>query len=125
MVKDAEIHAEEDRRKRDEAQARNQAEALINSTETSLQEMGDKLAAEDKGRINNALEDLRSAVSSNNIEAMKAKSSALESVFASVAQKASSGAGAGPGAGFPGGAPNGAAANDDVVDAEYERVEKK
>ena len=125
MVKDAEAHAEEDRRKREEINIRNNAETLVNQVERTISEQGDKLPAEVKGRLDNGVEELKSAINSGNADRMKEKTEALNSLITQMGAAFSQG---GPGAGFPGGGPapagNGSPA-DDVVDAEYEKVDKK
>ena len=77
MVKDAETHAEEDKKKREGVEAKNQAESLIHSAEQSLSEHGDKVSEEDKAAIEAAIADLKSAVESGDGEDIKAKSEAL------------------------------------------------
>src|SRR6201997_2437368 len=73
MVKDAEAHAEEDKRRKELVEARNQAESLIHSTEKSLAEHGDKLKAGDRSAIEQAVADLKSANEGDDVEAIKAK----------------------------------------------------
>ncbi|WP_208541900.1 Hsp70 family protein, partial [Bartonella capreoli] len=68
MVKDAEEHAAEDKKRRKGVEAKNQAEALIHSTEKSLTEYGDKISAEDKGQIETAMSDLKSALEGTDTE---------------------------------------------------------
>jgi molecular chaperone DnaK len=129
MMRDAQDHADEDKRRREEAETRNLAEQLQWQTEKFLAESGDKLPADAKSEINEALGELRSALGGTDIEKIKSAQEKL----AQASQKAGSllyaqgGAGgesadsAGPSAGAAGatGAPGGAkAANDDVVDAE-------
>src|SRR5471032_1070355 len=80
MVKDAEANAATDKAKRDLVEARNQADALIYSTEKTLTELGDKAAASDKEAIEHALEELKSALSSENAEEIKTKTTALTEV---------------------------------------------
>ena len=77
MVKDAESHAEEDRKRAELVDARNQAEARIHSTEKSLEEFADKVGEEDKETIGIALEELKAAVEGEDIDAINAKSEAL------------------------------------------------
>ena len=77
MVKDAETHAEEDKKKREGVEAKNQAESLIHSAEQSLSEHGDKVSEEDRAAIEAAVADLKSAVESGDGEDIKAKSEAL------------------------------------------------
>ena len=73
MVKEAESHAEEDHKVRERAEARNEADALIYSTEKSLQDYGDKISEDERQKINGAIERLRSAIESNDDEAIKSK----------------------------------------------------
>ncbi|HET8683686.1 MAG TPA: Hsp70 family protein, partial [Micromonosporaceae bacterium] len=128
MMRDAQEHADEDKRRRDEAETRNLADQLQWQTEKFLAESGDKLPAEAKDEMGEALGDLRSALGGSDIERIKAAHEKL----ATASQKAGSllyaqsgaagagGAGTGPGApggtGTTGGGAH--AAPDDVVDAE-------
>jgi molecular chaperone DnaK len=80
MVKDAEANAAADKAKRDLVEARNQADALIYSTEKTLTELGDKAAASDKEAIERAVADLKSALSSEKAEEIKSKTQALTEV---------------------------------------------
>jgi molecular chaperone DnaK len=124
MVKEAEAHAEEDKKRRALVEARNQAESLIHSTEKSLAEHGGKLEAADKAAIETALSDLKSAVASDDAEQIEAKTRALaqastklgEAVYkATQAQEGNEGAQTATSKGTSGG--------DDVVDAEFEDVD--
>ncbi|SCE68403.1 molecular chaperone DnaK [Micromonospora viridifaciens] len=138
MRRDAEEHAEEDKRRRDEAETRNVAEALQWQTEKFLAESGDKLPSESRDQLNEALGELRSALGGQDIDKIKAAHEKL----AQVSQQAGSllysqqqgeqaapgaagpgAAGPGAGAGAPGGKPAGGA--DDVVDAEIVDEDKK
>ncbi len=130
MVKDAESHAAEDRERREKATARNNAETLVYTVEKSLKELEDKLEAEDKAKVESALEDLRKAIAADNTDDMKAKSEALNQVFQGISTKLYQQPGAQPGgadqaAGQQAGPKNGAGQQDDVVDAEYEEADKK
>jgi molecular chaperone DnaK len=80
MVKDAEANAAADKAKRDLVEARNQADALIYSTEKTLTELGDKAAASDKEAIERAVADLKSALASENADEIKSKTQALTEV---------------------------------------------
>jgi molecular chaperone DnaK len=71
MMKDAEAHAEEDRQRRDEAEARNQADALVFQTETLLKEQGDKVSADERTKIEDALKALKDALAGTDVEAVK------------------------------------------------------
>ena len=77
MVRDAEQHAEEDKRRKDAVEARNQAESLIHSTEKSLGEYGDKVEAPDRDAIEMAVADLRDSLAGDNLEDIKSKTQAL------------------------------------------------
>ena len=97
MVKDAEVHADEDKNAREAAEARNEADSLIYATEKSLNDFGDKVGAEDKEKISAAIADLKQAVDGNDTAAVKAKIEALnqasqklaEEVYRDAQQKAS------------------------------------
>jgi molecular chaperone DnaK len=126
MVKDAEAHAAEDKERRALVEAKNQAEALVHSTEKSLKDYGDKVSAEDKSAIETALADLKSANEGEDAEAIKEKTAALAqaSMKLGEAMYAASQAGGGDDATAPGGdAGGGAAKNEDVVDADFEEVD--
>jgi molecular chaperone DnaK len=125
MVKDAERHAEEDRKRREVAEVRNQAEQLVYSTEKFVADNADKVPAESKTEVESAISDLKAALAaeSTSSDELKAKTEALSQASqkvgqamyaASEAQAASGDAGAGTSA--PGG--DAAAEDDDVVDAE-------
>ncbi|SCL16425.1 molecular chaperone DnaK [Micromonospora rhizosphaerae] len=132
MRRDAEEHAEEDKRRREEAETRNLAEALQWQTEKFLAESGDKLPSENRDQINEALGELRSALGGQDIEKIKAAHERL----AQVSQQAGSllysqqqaEQGGQPGAGATGGAQAGGAqagGGEDVVDAEIVDEDKK
>ncbi|MGI9570572.1 MAG: Hsp70 family protein, partial [Desulfobulbia bacterium] len=79
MVKDAEAHAEEDKKRREDVEVRNQAEALVHSTEKTLEEVGDKVSDADKSTIETAVSDLKSLLEAedSSVEDLKSKSEAL------------------------------------------------
>ncbi|MFI5926710.1 molecular chaperone DnaK [Micromonospora sp. NPDC051543] len=128
MRRDAEEHAEEDKRRRDDAETRNVAEALQWQTEKFLAESGDKLPGENREQLNEALGELRGALGGQDIEKIKSAHEKLAQVsqqagsllYAQQAEQGQPGGEAGPGAtgatGATGGAQTGGA--DDVVDAE-------
>ncbi|MEU8259563.1 molecular chaperone DnaK [Micromonospora sp. NPDC048999] len=131
MRRDAEEHAEEDKRRRDEAETRNVAEALQWQTEKFLAESGDKLPSENRDQLNEALGELRSALGGQDIDKIKAAHEKLAQVSQQAGsllysqqqgEQAEPGA-AGPGTGATGGKPAGGA--DDVVDAEIVDEDKK
>jgi molecular chaperone DnaK len=122
MVKDAELNAVADKLKRDLVEARNQADALIYSTEKTLTELGDKAPAGDKAEIEKAIEDLKSALGSEDPETIKAKTQTLSQVSMKLGEemyKQAQAEGAAPGAGQPG-----AGADDKVVDADFTEVDE-
>ena len=134
MVKDAEAHAEEDRKFHELVDARNQAENLIHSTKKSMEELGDKMEAGEKDAIEAAIKDLEEALKGEDKDAIEAKTKVLveasgkmaERVYAQQQGEGAQAAGAaGAGAAGAGAADAGAqssAGKDDVVDAEFEEV---
>ena len=125
MVKDAEAHAEDDRRRKEEAETRNNADSLVYQTEKMLRDNGDKVDAAEKSAIESKLVELRKALDGTDITAIKAGTEALATASQSFAQKlyeAASAQGASPDA-AAGGAGASAPKDDDVVDAEI--VEEK
>jgi len=133
--KEAELHAEEDRKKKDLVEARNTADSLIYSTEKSIKDLGDKVDEETKTKVAAAIEPLRKAMEGEDPEEIKRLSDELTQASHKLAeamyQQASAEGGPQPGAegagpGEPGQAA-GAAPDDDVVDADFEEVkdEKK
>jgi len=127
MVKDAESHAEDDRRFRELIESRNKADALVHSTEKALKEMGDKVSANDRASIESALSDLKRVVSGDDKDVIETKVAALEQATATLAQQAYAQTGAGPEAGAAGANAGGASqgGSDDVLDAEFEEVKDK
>ena len=131
MVKDAEAHAEEDKQRRDLVDARNHAESLVHDTEKNVAEFGDKVPPEDKAAIETALQDTKDALEDENIdaEALKAKTDALMQAAMKLGEamykdQQAADQGAAP-EGADMGADGGAepAADDNVVDADFEEVD--
>ncbi|HEX6418407.1 MAG TPA: molecular chaperone DnaK [Acidimicrobiales bacterium] len=123
MVRDAEAHAEEDRRRREEAEVRNQADTLVYQTEKLLKEQGDKISGDEKSAVEAKLGDLKGALGGSDVEAIRNATDALMSASQSFTQKLYEAASAeGASAGGPGSAAGGAdasqPADDEVVDAE-------
>ncbi len=129
MIKDAEAHAEEDKKFHELVNARNAADSLIHATEKSLKELGDKVEASEKDAIEAAIKDLKEAVQGDNKDDIEAKTQKLAEVSSKLAEKAyaQEGGAAAGGAGAAAGAAGGASAggDDDVVDAEFEEVDDK
>ena len=86
MVKDAEAHAEEDRQKREEVESKNRADSLIYGTEHTLQEHGDKLSADDKKEITDAIEKLRNTMAGGNMDEIKAATETLQQASYKIAE---------------------------------------
>ena len=86
MVKDAEMHAEEDKKAREAVDVRNEADALINGTDKSLKELGDKVNGADKQAIDDAKAALQKALEGNNVEEIKAKTEALKQASYKIAE---------------------------------------
>jgi molecular chaperone DnaK len=121
MVKDAEAHAEEDRTRREEAEARNNADTLVYQTEKLLREQGDKLSSEEKADVESALADLKAAVAGTDLELIKSGTEKLMTTSQDFTQKLYEAAASEGGGDFAGGTSGGSTpppADDDVVDAE-------
>ncbi len=116
MVKDAEAHAEEDRRRRDVAEVRNNADTLVYQTEKVLREQGSDFSGEEKTAVEDKLGELRSALEGDDVDTIKAATEALSAVSQSFAQKLYENAAAAQASGTAGAGDDGA--DDDVVDAE-------
>ncbi len=94
MVKEAEAHAAEDKRERDRAEAHNEADSMIYTTEKSLKDYGDKIGASDKAAIEAAIVELRKVIDSSDVEAIKAKTEALKQASYKLAEEMYKNAGA-------------------------------
>ncbi|OOZ36241.1 molecular chaperone DnaK [Solemya velesiana gill symbiont] len=130
MVKDAEMHADEDRKFQELAQARNQADTMIHATRKSMEELGDdQMEASEKEAIESAIKDLEEAMKGDDKDAIEAKTKTLAEASGKMAerlyaQKDAEGAAADAAAGAEGGDTGGSAGGDDVVDAEFEEVKE-
>jgi molecular chaperone DnaK len=134
MMKDAESHAEEDKKRREEIEARNRADQAVYAAEKMLQDMGGKLAASDKSAVESAIEALKSAMSANDTAAMnrameqltQAQHRAAEALYRqSGATAGTGGAGASAGSAPGSGASTTGSGQGDVIDAEVVDEEKK
>ena len=136
MVKDAETHAEEDKKRRELVDAKNQAEAMTHSSEKTLSEAGDKVTESDRTAVQEAIAALKSAAEGDQVEAILAKTEALgqaamklgEALYKEAAKdqaksETASGNGAGDGAGGDGTATGSGAEDAEIVDADFEEVE--
>ena len=127
MVKDAEVHADEDKKFQERVNARNQADGLIHATEKSVEELGDKVSDEERTSVDTAIADLKQALETDDVEDITAKSEKLGEVSGQIAQRAYEEAQKSEDAagGAPGAETETAQANDDdVVDADFEEVKE-
>jgi molecular chaperone DnaK len=131
LVKDAQSHTEDDKKRRRVAEARNQADSLLYSTEKNLSEHGDKIGEDDKTKITEAIAGLRKAMEGDDPAAIESATQALTTASHKLAEemykKASAAAGAGAGADAAASAGDGGAqakTDEKVVDAEFEEVDK-
>jgi molecular chaperone DnaK len=123
MVQDAESHAEEDQKRREEAEAKNQADALIHATEKSLADLGDKVPEDEKTAIEAAVSELRTALDGDDIEEIKAKSETLMQASMKLGEMAYQAQQEADGDDPAAAAADGADDADDVVDADFEEVD--
>ena len=124
MIKDAESHAEEDKKRKAEVEAKNHAEALVHTTEKALAEHGSKVGEGERRAIENALADLKEALKGSDSGAITAKTNALvqasmklgEAMYRQAQESAAAGGASGTGDGASG-------KKEDVVDAEFTEVD--
>ena len=122
MVKDAEANKEEDKKKREEIDAKNSADSLVASTEQSLKEHGDKVSAEDKKTIETDLQSLKDAIKSENVEDIKTKTQTLMQSSMKMGEAIYKAQQAKPEGGAEGTKASDGEKKEDVVDAEFEEV---
>jgi molecular chaperone DnaK len=126
MVRDAEAHADEDKRFRELIDSRNKADALVHSTEKSIKDLGDKVEPAERASIEAAMNDLRAVLKGDDKDAIDRKAEALAKAAAPAVQRAyQAEAGAGAQAAPGGDAGASAGGKDDVLDAEFEEVKDK
>ena len=128
-IKEAEQYAEEDKKKKEEVEVKNQAEGMLFETEKQMNELGDKVTADEKSKVDSAREDLKKAVEANDVEDIKAKIEALTQAFypissriyqeAQQAQASTAGSGEQAQDSAQSAGPNG-----NTVDADYEVVDE-
>jgi len=124
MVRDAESHASDDKKRKEEVEERNLADSAAYRAEKSLTELGDKLTAEQKGDLESKIADIRSALSTDNVARIKSARETLEQSFHKISESIYR-QGAGPGADFGGGAqPNEdqSSPHDDTIEGEYKEM---
>jgi molecular chaperone DnaK len=132
MTRDAEMHAEEDKKRRELVETRNQADALVHASEKSLKDLKDKVDAETKGNVEKEIAKVKEAVKGDDIDAIKTAVEALtaashklaEFMYAQAAKETPGGGSGGSGAagGGAGAGKTGKKDDDDVVDADFEEV---
>jgi len=133
MKRDAELHADEDKQRKELVETRNQADALVHASEKSLKDLGDKVDDETKANVEKEIENVKNALKEDNVESIKSAMEALtnashklaELMYAQAAKEnPAEGAGPGPDAAGGAGPDTGASGkdDDDVVDADFEEV---
>ncbi len=128
MVREAGEHADEDRRRREEVEARNQAEALTFQAERTLKDLGDKVSAEDRAAVEGKVSDVRNALKTESVDVVKSRATELAEILQRVGTAAYAAAGAAGAAGPDGsepsgeGAGEGAPADDETVEGEFKEV---
>ncbi|MDN2565960.1 molecular chaperone DnaK [Aquibium sp. A9E412] len=121
MVKDAEANAEADKKRREGVEAKNQAEALVHSSEKSLKDYGDKVSEEDRQAIETAIADLKSAIEGDDLDDIKAKTTALAEASMKLGQAMYEANQAGAAEGEAGSQEG--KSGEDVVDADFEEID--
>ncbi len=122
MVKDAEAHAEEDRKFQELVQARNAADALIHATTKAMEDLGDKVSGEERAQVESAANDLKEALKGDDLTAIEAKTKALSDASGDIAQRAYQEAQQEASAGEQA-PPPGSGSDDGVVDADFDEVD--
>ncbi|MGH2506593.1 MAG: molecular chaperone DnaK, partial [Ktedonobacteraceae bacterium] len=124
MVRDAESHADEDRRRKEEVEERNQADSAAYRAEKSITDLGDKITAEQKSDLETKIADIRAALGTDDVTRIRATREALEQSFHKISEALYSQAGGAPGAEY--GAPEqekpGARSSDDTIEGEYKEM---
>ncbi|MCA9798990.1 MAG: molecular chaperone DnaK [Cyanobacteria bacterium HKST-UBA04] len=124
MVKEAEQYASDDEKRKEEAEVRNNADALVYQVEKQLNDLGDKIDASERGKAKDLVDQLREALKNNELEKIKTLSNDLQQVAYSISTKAYEAGDASPGSGGGGSAETtgngaGGGSDDDVIDAEF------
>jgi molecular chaperone DnaK len=129
MIKEAEAHAEEDKRRKELVEARNQADAVVYTTEKALKEAEDKIPADLKRQVEQAIAEVKQSLTAENVQTIRQATERLQQAASRIAEALSRAAsqtagGAGGGQGGPSG-DGGGSSGDDVVDAEFEEVDPR
>ncbi|MYC27969.1 MAG: molecular chaperone DnaK [Nitrospira sp. SB0662_bin_26] len=133
LVKDAEAHSEEDKKRRETVEIRNQADSLVYGTEKNLQEHGDKIPEEEKTKIQEAIDGMKKAMEGDDVEAIKTAMQTLttashklaEEMYKKTSAETGDGSNTGDGSSPNGETTNGTQQDEKVVDAEFEEVDKE
>ncbi len=121
MVRDAEAHAEDDKKFRELVETRNKADSTLHGVEQSLKDLGDKVPGEERAKVESAISDLKAVIKDDDKDKIEKKLEALLAASQAVAQMAYA-AQAGAGEGAAGASPSGGKDDGDVLDAEFEEV---
>jgi molecular chaperone DnaK len=123
MVHDAEAHADEDRRRREEVEARNEADSAAYTAEKTLRDLGDKVSSDVKSDVESKIADVRAALGTDDVGRIRSAKDALQQAMYKVSEQIYAAAGAGQGGGNPGGEPSGETGPDDnTVEGEFKEV---
>ena len=130
MVRDAEAHAADDRRRKEEVEERNLADSAVYRAEKSISELGDKISSDQKSDLESKIADVRAALTTDDVERMKSSREALEQAFYKIsesvyrqgAEGATPGADFGGGANFDEGQGSASSTNDDTIEGEYKEM---
>jgi molecular chaperone DnaK len=125
MVKEAEAHADEDKRRKELVEARNQADAVIYSTEKALKESETKIPADLKKQVEQAIADAKQSLTADNPQTIRQAADRLQQAASKIGEALSQAQAASQGAGGAGGQAAGSPSGDDVVDAEFEEVDPR
>ena len=125
MVKDAEAHAEEDKKQRELVEARNQADTMIHATEKSLREYGEKVSGADRAQLESLISELRDAIKGDNKDVITRKSEALMEASGKLMQTMANAQGGAEEDAEDAQQAGGKPGDDDIVDAEFEEVDGK
>ena len=124
MIRDAEIHAEEDKRRKELVEAKNQAEQLVYTTDKTLKDLGDKVTGDERAKIEAAKNELSQALQGEDVQAIKDKMEALSAALHGVTSRMYSQAGTAGNTGSGDGAQGQGPEGEKVVDADYEVVDE-
>ena len=127
MVRDAEAHADDDKKFRELVETRNKADGMVHSVEQMLKDLGEKVPVEERSKVESALGDLKSVLKGDDKDKIEKKLEALMQASSNIAQQAYSADSAGAGAAGGAAGADASASNDrgDVLDAEFEEVKDK